>query len=161
MNSVWIALGSNIDAEANLRAAAKHLREHWPAIRFASVYNTAAREVENQADFLNTAAVFESDQSATEVITILRSIEQTLGKSPPYRFGPRTIDLDLLLFGDAIMNESDLIVPHPRMHERRFVLEPLCELIDSRSFHPLLHTSWQSLLEQTRHQSAKRTAIIL
>lgn len=160
----FIGLGSNIDSETKIRKAAAMLREHFPALRFSSIYKSSAREVEDQDDFLNAVAACETEKSPEEIHAILQSIEQSLGKAPPYRFGPRTIDLDLLLYGDlsqpATINPQ-LVLPHPRMHERRFVLEPLCELIDANTLHPILKQSWKELLEQSLDQECILTDISL
>ena len=137
---IFIALGSNIDAEANFRRAAAMLKDQFPNIRFSSVYRTAPQEVEDQADFLNAAAAFENDAPAEKIHNCLQSIEKTLNKNPPYRYGPRTIDLDILLYGDERINLPGLIIPHPKMHERRFVLEPLAELLDSAAIQTSLET---------------------
>ena len=171
--AIFIALGSNIDPKTNLQKAADLLREHFSDIKFSSVYRTAAREVENQDDFLNAVAACNTEKSPEEIHGILKGIEESLGKDPPYRFGPRTIDLDLLLYGNSqfpahrsfsgggsILN-SQLIIPHPRMHERRFVLEPLCELIDPHAKHSLLKQSWEDLLEKTLEQECVLTEIAL
>lgn len=180
--TIVIGLGSNIDPESNLKRAAELLNERWPAIRFSPVYRATARDREDQADFLNAVAAFESDESPEQVHDALQSIENQLSKNPPFRSGPRTIDLDLLLYGNHILpsarewqlnqkpetrNQSTnkpinpLIIPHPRMHERRFVLEPLCALIDPTSEHPLLHIAWKDLLAATDSQHCEMTAVIL
>lgn len=180
--NIFIGLGSNISPEANLHKAAAMLKKHFPNIRFSSVYRSSAREVEAQNDFLNAAArVPLEDQEGQletrnpqQLLLFLQSIEKSLGKAPPYRFGPRTIDLDLLLYGTHILpsidewrscklkaNSYQLILPHPRMHERRFVLEPLCELIDPSSLHPVLQESWQELLTKTLNQACHVTEIVL
>src|SRR3989338_7615819 len=119
MTQIFLGLGSNIDPEMNLQKAAAMLREHFPSIIFSSVYRTAAREVEDQDDFLNAVAACATEKSPEEVHSILNGIEDSLGKAPPFRFGPRTIDLDLLLHGNQsqIANrKSELVIPHPRMH---------------------------------------------
>ncbi|OGJ61472.1 2-amino-4-hydroxy-6-hydroxymethyldihydropteridine diphosphokinase [Candidatus Peribacteria bacterium RIFCSPHIGHO2_02_FULL_53_20] len=158
---ILIGLGSNISPKENLRQAATMLREHLPDIRFSSVYRTAAREVETQEDFLNAVAQATTEKSPEQIHLILQSIEQSLGKAPPYRFGPRTIDLDLLLYGDLISNTKDLILPHPRMHERRFVLEPLCELVDPQTTHPVVKKSWKELFKKTKNQACVKTLVVL
>ena len=162
--NIFIGLGSNISPKENLRKAAAMLRSHFPAIQFSPVYKSSAREVEDQDDFLNAVAACETEKSPEEVHSILKSIEESLGKAPPYRFGPRTIDLDLLLYGDlsqpATINPQ-LVLPHPRMHERRFVLEPLYELIDANTLHPILKQSWKELLEQSLDQECILTDISL
>ena len=158
---VFIALGSNIDPERNLEAAAKMLRERWPSIRFSSVYKTKAREREDQGDFLNAVGVFSENEKPEKILLTLQEIEHTLKKNPPYRFGPRTIDLDLLLYGEEIIQSDLLTVPHPRMHERRFVLEPLCELANVTSLHPILGKTWKELLSQRMNQECESTQINL
>jgi 2-amino-4-hydroxy-6-hydroxymethyldihydropteridine diphosphokinase len=160
MTRIFIALGSNIDPEANLRRSTALLRERWPAVRFSSVYRSKARERTDQHDFLNAVAAFDSDQSPEEIFTELQVIEQRLGKDPPYRFGPRTIDLDLLLDDDLILR-NEVTIPHPRMHQRRFVLEPLCELIVPAAEHPVLHETWEALLARTMDQDCERTDLVL
>lgn len=161
MPQVAIAIGSNIDPEENIHACAELLRTQWPDVRFSSVYGTAAREVEEQDDFLNAVAVIETEQSPQEVLEQLRGIEEQLGKAPPFRFGPRTIDLDLLLYGQELINEEELTIPHARMHERRFVLEPLCEVIDPAEKHHLLGETWEKLLKETIDQECLQTSLTL
>lgn len=161
MVSIYISLGSNISPEQNLTAAASMLRKSFPGIRFSSVYQTKARDVEDQPDFLNAVAAFESEESPQQIHEKLVSIEQTLKKNPPFRSGPRTIDLDLLLYGDEVINTSSLTVPHSRMHERRFVLEPLSKLLDSTQKHPISGKTWKELLQQTIHQECEHMPIIL
>ena len=159
--TISIALGSNIHPEEHLKKAATMLRESFPGIRFSSVYRTKARDVEDQQDFLNAAALFENEELPEKIHERLIEMESVLKKSPPFRFGPRTIDLDLLLCGNAMINTPTLTVPHPRMHERRFVLEPLSELIDRSSLHPLLQRSWEELLRDVLNQQSSKTAIVL
>lgn len=117
-------------------------------------------DVTDQADFLNAAALFETADTPEEILTKLQAIEHSLKKSVPYRFGPRTIDLDLLLV-DYKVTHKDPILPHPRMHERRFVLEPLTELVDPATQHPSLRWSLRELLEKVQDQRCERTEIIL
>ncbi len=167
LSHVSIALGSNISSEENLRAAAEQLRKLWPGIRFSSVYKTAARELEDQPDFLNAVARFATEMSLQEIYDHLHTIERDLKKTPSHRYGPRTIDLDILLIDEIVQNEStskrinELTLPHPRMHERRFVLEPLCELMDRAGKHPVLGESWADLLSKTADQRVDRTDIVL
>ncbi|MEQ1849274.1 MAG: 2-amino-4-hydroxy-6-hydroxymethyldihydropteridine diphosphokinase [Candidatus Peribacteraceae bacterium] len=131
MKSVYLGLGSNIDAEENLESAADLLRQAWPEIEFSSVYTSAPRHITDQPEFLNAVARFETSLSPEVIRQTLDMIEASLGKNITERFGPRTIDLDLLLFGDDTIHTDTLTVPHPRMKERRFVLEPLSELLDA------------------------------
>ncbi len=177
MSSVFIAIGSNIDAEKNMKQCAEMLRAYWPDIQFSHVYASAAMEVEEQDDFLNACASFQAEQSPEEVHHTLRAIEDTLRKAVPYRYGPRTIDLDILLFDNLVLpgensqltapalpagrQSSKLIIPHPRMHYRRFVLEPLAELMDMNSAHPITRETWSSLLAKTMDQECYQTEMVL
>lgn len=164
MPTVFLSLGSNIDPETNLRKAAAMLREQWPAIVFSSVYRSKAREREDQPDFLDAVARFQAEMQPEEIFAALRGIEGCLGKNPPFRFGPRTIDLDLLLYDDLVLGNEKretIVIPHPRMHNRRFVLEPLCELIIPQTEHPVLHETWEALLWRTMDQDCATTALTL
>jgi len=161
VSSVFIALGSNIHPEENLAAAAAKIRALWPTIQFSHVYRTAPAEVTDQPEFLNAVAILETEESPQEIAEKLQAIEKELKKDPPYRFGPRTIDLDLLLYGRQTMETKNLIIPHPRMHERRFVLEPLLELIDGDERHPLFGTPFSELLDAVASQKSKRIGLVL
>jgi 2-amino-4-hydroxy-6-hydroxymethyldihydropteridine diphosphokinase len=161
MATIYIGLGSNIDPEMNLPEAAALLRKNWPDIRFSSVFRSAPQEIPDQPDFLNAVAEIQSDDSPEEIIAALQKIERTLGKKPPFRYGPRTLDLDLLLYEDTVLTDPALTLPHPRMHRRRFVLEPLTELIDPDSFHPLLGQSWKELLEEVSFQPCEKDSLVL
>ncbi len=98
-------------------------------VRVATVRETAPVGVVDQPPFLNTAASLETTLGPRELLDRLLAVERELGRvRTSERWGPRTLDLDLLLYGDAVHDEPGLTVPHPRLHERRFVLEPLSEL---------------------------------
>ncbi len=153
MTRIVIGLGSNIGPQAHLMAAADLLREEWPEMRFSGVYRSKAVGYAEQDDFLNAVAVAETDRDALSVHGKLKQIEEALGKDITFKNGPRTIDLDLLLYGDERIDEPELVVPHPRMQERRFVLEPLCELVDEKK--------WAELLEQVKNQECERTNVVL
>jgi len=127
----YIGLGSNLgDRTGNLKEALRRLHRP-PAVTVAGVapfYRTAPVGYTKQGDFINTAAVLETALPPRELLALLLSIEEELGRLRTVRWGPRTVDLDLLLFGDEQINEPGLIVPHPRLHERAFVLVPLADL---------------------------------
>ena len=161
MSVIYIGLGSNISPEENLRAAAQMLRDEFSDATFSSVYRSAAMLKEDQADFLNAVAKVETDESPTGVFEKLQSIEKKLKKDPPERYWPRTIDLDLLLCNEASIDEENLKIPHPRMHERRFVLEPLCELIDPNSTHPTINERFRDLLKTVEEQDCERIDLVL
>lgn len=104
------------------------LREQFTSLIFSHVYRTAPQDITDQPEFLNAVARIETALSPEDLLTALQAIEKRLGKNPPFPKGPRTIDLDLLLYGTCVQ-EGPPTLPHPRMYERRFVLEPLCELL--------------------------------
>jgi 2-amino-4-hydroxy-6-hydroxymethyldihydropteridine diphosphokinase len=123
-----VGLGSNIgDRLAHLDAGLGALSVRWKPVARSSLYESAPVGPVEQAPFLNAVAVFETSQSPTEVLARLLAAEQTRGRTREVRWGPRTLDLDLLLFGDATVAEPGLTVPHPELLNRRFVLEPLLE----------------------------------
>ena len=126
MTTAYVGLGSNLgDREQLIRAAAKLIG----AVRLSTVIETEPWGLEDQPRFLNAVAEVETGLEPPAFLTFLLDVERRLGRERiGPRFGPRTIDLDLLLFGDRTVDEPGVVVPHPRLHERRFVLEPLAEL---------------------------------
>ena len=129
---VAIALGSNIghrgDRAAHLDFAAAQLTRFLKALSVSRWHDTEPVGVGAQPRFLNGAAVGETTGSARELLERLLALEHERGRERPFAGAPRTLDLDLVLFGDEIVNERGLRVPHPRFRERRFVLEPLAEI---------------------------------
>lgn len=124
-----IALGSNLgDRDAYLRAALDALRPSIHSLKASSFYDTAPVGVGEQPTFLNAAAVGETSLSARDLLTLLLDIEKRFGRERPFPGAARTLDLDLILYGDDVIDAPGLIVPHPRFRERRFVLEPLAEI---------------------------------
>jgi 2-amino-4-hydroxy-6-hydroxymethyldihydropteridine diphosphokinase len=160
MTQVFLGLGSNIDPETNLRDAAAMLREQFPSLRFSPVYRSKAIGYEDQADFLNAVAVMETKKTPEEIQEVLRGTEKHLKKATPFANGPRTIDLDLLLYGDEIIDRPGLTVPHPRMHGRRFVLQPLFDL-GIAGDHPKAQETWSSLLKTVENQEIAPTDLRL
>ena len=133
MTRVFVGLGSNLgDREGTLRAAVGRLR-HLPetaVLRVSTLRNTDPVGNVDQPRFLNGVVALETGLSARQLLGRLLELERSFGRdrtSVPAQ-GPRTLDLDLLLYGDDVIDEPGLEVPHPRLHERRFVLEPLAEL---------------------------------
>ena len=129
--TAFVGIGSNLgDREAHLRRAIELLSAE-EGIEIAAV--SEIRETDpvgpvEQGQFLNGAVLVETDLAPRELLARLLDIERRMGRVRSERFGPRTIDLDLLLYGNEIVDEPGLTVPHPRLHERRFALEPLAEL---------------------------------
>ena len=126
---VAIALGSNLgDRERCLRAALSALAPSMSAIRVSAFHETDPVGVGEQPRFLNAAAVGHTRLPAQELLAALLEIERQFGRKRPHPGAARTLDLDLILYGDAVIDEPGLAVPHPRFRERRFVLEPLAEI---------------------------------
>ncbi|NIA55584.1 2-amino-4-hydroxy-6-hydroxymethyldihydropteridine diphosphokinase [Massilia sp. TW-1] len=127
----WVGIGANLgDARANVVDAIERLA-HLPGARLvqaSSLYRTAPIDSSGD-DYVNAVAVLDTTLDAHALLQALFAIEQAHGRERPYRNAPRTLDLDLLLYGDEIIIDAPtLIVPHPRMHERAFVLAPLAEV---------------------------------
>lgn len=126
---VALGIGSNVgDRLANLRFAVAHVRQLLDPCTLSGVYETMPLHERNQPDFLNACATGRTRLSARQLLSELQHIERLAGRTRGRRYGPRTLDLDLLLYGDRVIEQPNLIVPHPRMHERGFVLEPLREI---------------------------------
>jgi 2-amino-4-hydroxy-6-hydroxymethyldihydropteridine diphosphokinase len=146
----YIGLGSNIgDRERNIRRAVELLGASVQVTAVSSLYCTEPVGRGDQKDFLNAAARITTELSAPALLSLCRSIEDLLCRKRAERWGPRTMDLDILLYGDAVMNLPELVVPHPRMAERRFVLEPLAE-IAPQALHPVLRRTAEQLLRDLR-----------
>lgn len=131
MVKAYLSLGSNMKEKIeNIKKALVEI-DHIPSTKItarASLYKTAPVGYTDQDWFVNTAVAVETGLSAQELLANVLDIEEKLGRVRKVRWGPRTIDIDILLYGDSIINEEDLIIPHPRMLERGFVLIPLAEI---------------------------------
>ena len=129
MIPVAIALGSNLgNREARLREALALLGSSVRELRPSAFHETEPVGVGEQPRFLNAAAVGQTTLTARELLSTLLEFERQLGRARPYPGAARTIDLDLILYGMSVIDEKDLVVPHPRFRERLFVLEPLAEV---------------------------------
>lgn len=142
MAEVYLGLGSNLgDKAANLRESLRQLAggpgSDVTLLAVSSLYRTEPVGYLAQDWFLNAAAHIKTQLSPHELLQRIIAIERKLGRVRTVRNGPRSIDLDILLWEDLIVNDDDLVIPHPRLHERLFVLEPLAE-IASDSRHPVL-----------------------
>jgi len=142
---VYLSLGSNVgDRLANLHAAIALLRSLGDVVAVSSFYETEPVEFTSQAWFLNCAVELDTEKTPKELLDGILRIEQQLGRQRVQKKGPRIIDVDILLFGDSVVQSQGLTVPHPAMQQRRFVLEPLAEIApDAR--HPALKRSIREL----------------
>jgi 2-amino-4-hydroxy-6-hydroxymethyldihydropteridine diphosphokinase len=125
----FLSLGSNLgDRAANLKSAIDRLREFGEITAVSSFYETEPVEVVAQPWFLNCVVKLETEKMPEQLLARILAIEHQMGRERKQKKGPRIIDIDILLFGDSIIESPGLTVPHPAMHERRFVLEPLAEI---------------------------------
>ena len=130
----WVALGANLgDACASVRAAIEALGRlpQTQLLRASSLYRSAPWQAEG-ADFINAVAQVQTGLSAPELLRALQALEQAAGRERPWRNAPRTLDLDLLEYGSARIESESLTLPHPRLHERAFVLLPLADIAPER-----------------------------
>lgn len=148
MATAYISLGSNLgDRHAYLHQALVALARAGAVTAVSSIYETAPVGFTAQPAFLNAVARLETSLPPVELMTALLAIERELGRDRATSVpkGPRTLDLDLLLYDDRVIDQPGLTVPHPAMHERRFVLEPLAEIAPD-ALHPILKRSASALL---------------
>jgi 2-amino-4-hydroxy-6-hydroxymethyldihydropteridine diphosphokinase len=126
---VYLSLGSNVgDRAANLNAAIERLRSLGEVAAVSSFYETEPVEFTAQPWFLNCAVKLNTEKMPKQLLNAVLDIEKEMGRKRLKKKGPRTIDIDILLFGNSVIDTKGLTVPHPAMHERRFVLEPLAEI---------------------------------
>jgi 2-amino-4-hydroxy-6-hydroxymethyldihydropteridine diphosphokinase len=154
---VYLALGSNLgDRAENLRLAREQIETpDLHVLRASSIYETAPRDVEDQPWFLNQVLECETDLFPRQLLGRLQKIERKMGRKRTLAKGPREIDLDILLFGNAVVKAPELEVPHPRLPERRFVLEPLAELAPDKK-HPGTRRTMREMLERVMDQTVKK-----
>lgn len=157
MKLVYIALGSNLgDRAEQLRQAREQIdAADLRLLRASSIYETAPRDVEDQPWFLNQVIECETELFPRQLLARLQRIERAMGRKRRIAKGPREIDLDILLFGDAVVKAPELEVPHPRMAERRFVLEPLAELAPEKK-HPGTRRTMREMLAGVANQAVKK-----
>jgi len=156
MHTAYIALGSNVgDRTDNIRRAVALLGQCGVSVtRLSSLYETEPVGYLDQPWFLNAALEATTSLAPEQLLSTLRTIESDMGSSKPFLNGPRLIDLDILLYGDAVIDTPSLQVPHPRMLLRNFVLAPLAEIAPQ-----LRHPSWSASVAEIYAESPDRSAI--
>lgn len=137
MHTIFLALGSNVgDQEGNIAQAVSLLKEKVEGISLAPLYRSKAVGVTNQPDFVNTALSGKTNLTPQELLTFVKQIEQKVGRVYRYRWGPREIDIDIIFYDALVVKSDNLEIPHPRAHERDFVLRPIADLSPSL-IHPV------------------------
>jgi 2-amino-4-hydroxy-6-hydroxymethyldihydropteridine diphosphokinase len=155
----YLSLGSNVgDCAAQLRDAIARLGRIGKIVRVSSFYETEPVEFTEQPWFLNCAVALETSATPQELMKALLRIEEEMGRRRVQKKGPREIDIDILLFGDEVVESEELTVPHPAMAQRRFVLEPLVEIAPELK-HPVTRNTVRDLLRGfPEGQVAKRVS---
>lgn len=151
VHTAYIGIGSNIgDKVLNCKNGITGLTNTEKIVvkERSAFYKTEPVDYKDQDWFINVVALIETTLEPIQLLKKLRSIERNAGRmDDPIRFGPRILDLDIILYDDLVMNSSGLTVPHPRMHKRRFVLRPICD-IDPTIVHPVFKINMQKLLDR-------------
>jgi 2-amino-4-hydroxy-6-hydroxymethyldihydropteridine diphosphokinase len=149
MSTVYIGIGSNLgDRHKNCLRAIELLKQNGLlATRQSSMYETEPWGLTGQPEFVNMAVETETELAPEPLLALLKKIEKDMGRRDTVRWGPRIIDLDILLYDDIIMNTDALTIPHPLMHEREFVLRPLSEIAEEK-VHPVLKKRIGELLKE-------------
>jgi 2-amino-4-hydroxy-6-hydroxymethyldihydropteridine diphosphokinase len=157
MKTVYLSLGSNVgEREVHLARARERLMAEDMRITAASaIYETEPRDAPDQSWFLNQVVAVETSLFPKQLLMRTQKIEQALGRVRNRPKGPRTIDIDILFFGGVIVSTPGLEIPHPRLTDRRFVLEPLCELAPEMR-HPRTGRTVREMLAEVRNQKVHR-----
>lgn len=146
MSTVFLALGTNLDDRlANLRAALAALPPEITVVARSRVYETPAWGYEDQPPFLNMVVKGQTDLPPEALLAHVKHLEAGLGRTPSFHWGPRLIDIDILFYDGLVLDSPSLIVPHPRLHERAFVLVPLAD-VAADLVHPVLHKTISQLV---------------
>ena len=148
MSILYISIGSNLrDREENCRNAIKLLKENGIAVKKQSrMYETEPWGIKDQPKFINMAIKVETDKKPEDLFRILKEIEKEIGRTETTKWGPRVIDIDILFYEDLILKTDNLEIPHPLMHERAFVLKPLCEIAPDKK-HSITGKTVKEMLE--------------
>jgi 2-amino-4-hydroxy-6-hydroxymethyldihydropteridine diphosphokinase len=160
MQIVYLSLGSNLgNREANLKQAIRMLEcPRFRVLRVSSIFETEPMDIKDQPWFLNLALEAESELFPMQLLSRIGRIEKQMGRTRTIPKGPRTLDIDILLFGPFIVDTPHLAIPHPRMTDRRFVMEPLAELAPELR-HPVLRRTMQELIPESAGKVLRRNSV--
>ncbi len=148
MKTIFLGLGSNVgDKEKNIKHAVNLLSEKINNVKLAKIYKSKPYGFKNQDYFLNTALMGLTDLSPDELFDFVKKVENKVGRKKRFHWGPREIDIDILFYEDLIYETDFLVIPHPRIQERDFVLKPLCDL-NPDLIHPVLKKTVKELLDE-------------
>jgi len=154
--TIYLALGSNVgDSAANIQQAIELMRSKITDISEAPIYSSKAVGYTDQPDFLNTAVRGQTELQPLELLKFVKNIEQQVGRIQRFRWGPREIDIDIIFYGDQVIEMPSLTIPHPRFAERDFVLRPISDL----SPHRIDPTSGKTVSELLEKLPASSLAI--
>ncbi|HUJ18969.1 MAG TPA: 2-amino-4-hydroxy-6-hydroxymethyldihydropteridine diphosphokinase [Nitrospirota bacterium] len=146
----YIGVGSNVgDKKANCQRAIELLEEADKVVAVSSLYYTEPVGYQEQEDFINAVVALETERSPAVLLARCLALEERLGRKRTLRWGPRTIDLDILLYGEQVVNLPDLVIPHPQMAARKFVLVPLVEIAPD-AVHPVLKKTARLMLQELK-----------
>lgn len=160
---VYLSIGSNVgDKKKNLDHAIRLLRDHdrIDVIRVSFFYKTEPQNYTDQDWFVNAALKIKTALVPHDLLVVLNTLEKDLDKAgKSFRFGPRIIDLDIVYYDDLILKTRHLEIPHPRMHERCFVLRPICD-IGAHAIHPVLKLRSDELLKKIEKQETQKVILL-
>ena len=153
MHKVFLGLGSNVGNKVeNIKKAISFLKKNITDIQIAPFYISKAVGYENQEDFINTVIKGYTNLSPIELFQFTKEVEKKVGRVYRFHWGPREIDIDILFFDDLVLDTENLKIPHPRLHERDFVLFPLKDL-DENFVHPVFDKTIKDLIKELKLKS--------
>ncbi len=157
---VYLGLGANLgDRLDNLQHAIQALPPAVSILRLSSIYETEPWGYRDQPAFLNQVLEGSTDLSPNDLLQYLKQVEREMGRRPTFRYGPRLVDLDILFYGDQVIDQPDLAIPHPRLAERAFVLVPLAELAPGL-LHPASRQTVRQMLSQVDTAGVRKFSFV-